>query len=146
MLLRAMLLPLGIRQRAKQRCCCSAEGNGFLIRQRLRASRRLALAISQGEMVAWPLDGLSSRTSTEPHCSCVSSVGAARERWMGSVTQTQLALACPCYQLAQVSALTPCLEKAVYDIVGNIWLGGLWNELIHISSFNTCCTSRSSCY
>lgn len=53
---------------------------------------------------------------------------------MGNATQTQLALACPCYQLAQVSVLTLCLKKAICNIASG-W--EVFGTKAFISSFNT---------
>lgn len=56
---------------------------------------------------------------------------------MGNATQTQLALACPCYQLAQVLVLTLCLKKAACNIAGVISGWEIFGTNAFISSFNT---------
>lgn len=56
---------------------------------------------------------------------------------MGNVTQTQLVLACPCYQLAQVLMLTLYLEKAICNITEVTSGWEVFGTNAFISSFNT---------
>lgn len=99
-LFQVMLLSWSNRQRDFQPCWWNTEGSRRKLisdmpftHKGLGASNRLSVAISKGEVFVWPLWWSSSWASTEPHCSCISSAGAARERWMGNATQTQLVLA-----------------------------------------------------
>lgn len=55
---------------------------------------------------------------------------------MGNATQLQLALARPCYQLAQVSVLTLCLKKAICNTAGVTSGWEVFETNVHLSSFN----------
>lgn len=133
-------------------CCCQAAsgnipcstadtmqketgGNEFLICQLLTKDLQHQTCSQQsfqwGKMFAWPLHWFSFWNSAEPHYHCIASVGAARKRW------TQLALTCFCYQLARVSVVTLCLQKAVRNTAGVASGWEVFRTNAFISSFST---------